>query len=147
MNGYTTEQLRASQIDEQIFKFLRCSAEVVSLVYDSKLDWKNFPLRYYADHHRLILCRRDQEPVGVMLSRLFPSVLDPKIKILYQDSLFVVPGTRAAKILMDDFLTFGKANADHLITCIGSQTRIKGASLQKLGFTKLEELYRFEVKR
>jgi hypothetical protein len=146
MIEYYLEQIRSKeQIDDELFEFFKKSGEKVAAVYENVFNWKHFHLLQYAIQHRFIICRRKGKPVGVHLSRLYPSILDPEIKILYQDLLFAEPGTRASIILLKDFLTFGKANADHVITCIGAKTNIKRQSLEKLGFKKMEELYRIEV--
>lgn len=93
----------------------------------------------------MMLCRRDGKPVGVMLSRLYDSILDPNVRILMQDLLYGKSGTRASKYLLADFIDFGKANANHVISMIGERTNIKGRSLENLGFKKLETLYRLEI--
>jgi hypothetical protein len=148
MIDYYLEQIRTKeQIDDQLFDYFKKSGEKVAAVYRNVFNWKHFHLLQYATYHRFIVCRKNGIPVGVHLSRRYDSILDPEIKILYQDLLFAEPGTRASIILLKDFLTFGKANADHVITCIGAKTNIKRQSLEKLGFKKMEELYRIEVEK
>jgi len=98
----------------------------------------------YIETHRARICLRNGEPVGLLLCQIYPSTFDPTLKILYQDLLYGKPGTKAAKLLLDDFIAFGKANAQHILTMIAKGTNIKGRSLERLGFTKLEELYRME---
>jgi hypothetical protein len=131
--------------DGNMVLYLEQIAKKVSSLYGEKFNWRNFQIRDYAINHRVMICERDGEMVGIMLSRLFDSILDPSIKILMQDLLFAERGSRAAKLLMDDFLTFGKSNADHLITMVTPKTNIKRQTLEKLGFKELETLYRLEV--
>lgn len=114
-------------------------------MYDGVLDWRKFKIDRYIRNHRVMVCYRDDRPVGVMLSRLYRTLLDPEKTVLFQDFLFAEPGTRAAKLLLDEFVDFGKTHANHVISTIGLKTNIKRSSLEKLGFLKLEERYRMEV--
>jgi len=144
--GYTVERITSrEQVDDELLEFFKMSAEQVAMDYGHKFNWKKFKLLSYARDHRLMICRRNGRPVGIMLSQLYGSVFDPDVKILCQDLLFTKPGTRAARLLMRDFIDFGRLNANHVITMIAEKTNIKRQSLEKLGFVKLEELYRIEV--
>ena len=114
-------------------------------MYGDKFNWKKFNIVEFAQRHRIMICRRNDEPIGFMLSRLGPSVFDPDFIILSQTLLYGEPGTRAAYLLMQDFIDFGKKNANHIITVLNTKTNIKRQSLEKLGFVKCEEQYRIEV--
>jgi len=93
------------------------------------------------------VCERDGEIVGIMLARLYPSVFDPGKLILFQDLLYVKKDVRrAAYLLLAKFIDFGKTRADHIFTAITDHTNIKGRSLAKLGFSKIQEQYRLVVK-
>lgn len=109
-----------------------------------KFNWQNFHLPV---GYRLTFCYRDDAPVGYMIARLSGSVFDSTLKVLRQDLLYAKPGTRAARILLNDFIDFGKRNANHVITNIAETTNIKPRSLEKLGFKKLETLYRMEIEK
>ena len=148
MTRYTVEQVTLAHFEDRVLleQFAQFAREVAD-AFQNKFDWKDFKIKWYASQHRMMLCRRDGLPVGVMLSRLYPSIFDEKIMILFQDLLYARPGTRAAKLLFDDFVDFGKANADHVLTTIASPTNIKPWSLEKLGFKMIEERYRLETKR
>lgn len=147
MNVYTTRQLKVEDLDNpNILQFLKSGAETVCAAYERKFDWHKFGIVAYIINHRFVVCFRNEVPVGFMLSRFFPSIFDPTVKILFQDSLFQVPGSRAVKYLMQEFIDFGNSNADHVISVIGKETNIKRQSLEKLGFKELETLYRMEIK-
>lgn len=135
--------LRAKEIMDF---FVRAGKDVASQ-YDNKFDWRNFRLKRYVERGFVWVCFRNGLPVGFSLAQLYPSILDPKIAILFQDLLYAQPGTRAASLLLKHFIDFGTRNANHIITAIGTQTNIKGKSLEKLGFKKFEELYRIEVSK
>ncbi len=111
--------------------------------------WK-FEIRQYANQNRFMVVRhfssKGKTIVGVMLSSLYRSAFDHLVKIQHQDLLYVRPGhPRATKMLMDDFIDFGKRNANHLISMIGPATNIKPRSLERLGFKVMETTYRLEV--
>lgn len=144
---YTIERVRWNDIkDDQVF--LSWGREVgkhLTALWGNRFDWRNFPIAQYADENRMIVCRRDGIPVGVMLSRLGESPFDPTVKILRQDLLFAEPGTRAAKLLLDEFIDFGRSHANHVVTMIAKNTRIKRRSLKRLGFVESELTFRLET--
>lgn len=142
---YTVEVVKTTLIDRELWEWFREVAEKTKLVYESKSETSKFPMMDYIMDNRVVVCRRGGKPVGIMMARLEASVIEPDKSVLFQDLLFAEPGTRAAKILLDDFIDFGRRNANYIVTCIGSATNIKERSLQKLGFEKLETLYRIEV--
>jgi len=144
---YTIETLTWDKIkdDHYLIMWMAHHAAKVAEMYGSWVKWQNFDIKTYAERQRIRLCRRDGDPVGVMLASIYPSVFDNSVLIYQQDLLYARPGTRAAKLLMDDFIDFGKGHAKHIISMIGANTNIKPKSLERLGFKKLEELYRIEV--
>ncbi len=147
MNVYTIEVVTEKMImrNMEFWDFLKESAEHLDEIGGHRYNWREFPILAYIENHRVTVCRRDGKLVGVMLARLCNSNFDRDLKVLRQDILYCRPGTRAAKLLLEDFIDFGKANAKHVITAIGKRTNIKGRSLEKLGFKELETLYRLEV--
>lgn len=144
---YTIKQIKEDDIklDTSMVAFFIEVAKKVADMYGNKYDWRNFPIYDYANNHRVVICKRDEELVGVMLSRLGFSIFDPSVKNLRQDLLYARPGTRAAHYLIQEFIDFGERNANHIITTINQKTNIKGSTLEKAGFEKLEVLYRMEV--
>ena len=143
---YTIEQITFETLKNE-FEFFKNTAEIVAATFDNKSDWRNFNIVKYVDSQRAMLCRRNGVPVGVMLASHRVSMFDPSKVILRQDLLWAKPGTRAAWYLLKDLIDFGKANADHLITMIGGKTNIKRQTIEKLGFKKIEEIYRMENHR
>lgn len=104
-----------------------------------KIDFLNIIVNQY-----LFMTFRDDKPVGFLYATLFQSVFSKSIKIFMQQSLYAEPGSKAAYLLLKHFLDFGKLKADHVITMITPYTSIKGSSLEKLGFTEMETLYRWK---
>ena len=145
--GYTIKRLR----DERDFTgpvsaFLLEESEKVSALFDHKYDWTKFNHIEYARNQLFLIAQKDGEPVGMLLAGFLKSAFDDSIDILCQHLLYTKsPGNRAAHLLMRHFIDFGKSHANHIVTMIGSKTNIKPRSLERLGFEKIEELYRIEV--
>lgn len=111
-------------------------------IFGYKFNFKNFDFISYARGGYFLVCRRDGKPVGVMLARLYGSIFDTETKILMQDLLYVKePATRAAYNLLLEFIDFGRTNANLIFTVKSQHTNIKARSLEKLGFTKCDELW------
>lgn len=135
-------------IDGQLASFFVIEAQKLSESVDGRFNGgKAFDFLSYARGSYLLVIYRNNEPVGVSLSRLYPSIFDERTRILKQDLIYVKPNSgRAAYLLMQQFIAFGKKNADHILTSkqyVG--TNMKPRSLEKLGFKEVETLYRLEV--
>lgn len=142
---YTVKRLRAKNIKPVHSRFIYEAGLKVNKQDGSKYDWESFPLKRFAEEHLLLMCYRNGQPVGFLAGTIFGSFFDPRIKILYQNLLFSLPNTRSSLLLLKEFIDFGKTNANHTISVIGQNSNIKPRSLLRLGFTKLEELYRMET--
>ena len=141
---YTIEKIKATPSA----KFIEFAIEVAKesqLKYKTKYAWGRFDFENYSKTGCVLACKRNDQYVGLMIFRLGRSIFDSDVRILSQDLLYAKPGTRAAYYLMKEFIDFGKRNADHIITMIAEHTNIKPKSLEKLGFKKLETMYRIEV--
>lgn len=127
-------------------EFCLNEADHLSKLIGHKFDHDKFDYLGYAEAGLFLVCFRDEIPVGVLMARLYPSVFDGKTLILMQDILYAKSGSgRAAWLLMQSFIAFGRENADHILTMRIGSTNIKASSLVKLGFTELETLYRLET--
>ncbi|MGL4559106.1 MAG: hypothetical protein ACRCV5_16520 [Afipia sp.] len=146
MSSYTIARVTPAMLacDNELWAFCTMVARKSTENYP-QLDSSNFDIVAYAATHRMMVCWYKGEPVGIMMAHLQYSILDPKVVIYYQDVLWARPGTRAAYYLMQDFIDFGKKNANHLITMIAAKTNLNARSLERLGFKELETLYRMEV--
>lgn len=114
--------------------------------YGDHFDFSNFDFWAYARDHQLWVCRRRGEICGVMMAQLYGSVFDSEVKILFQDVLYCkMSSGRAAFLLFQEFLAFGRANAKLVFTARAKYTNVKGSTLEKLGFEKVEEIYQLEV--
>lgn len=148
---YTIKRLTLADIDDKnpdnykLWIFIRNAGVTLNGLYGKRYDWNNFPVPLIVKDHYFAVCFKDDEPVGLMVGTLTKSIFDQNIKILRQITQFAVPGSQAAYWLMKDFIDFGKVNANHILTNIGAKTNIKPRSLEKLGFSELETLYRMEI--
>jgi hypothetical protein len=142
---YTTKHIHKGNITDELIGYFRSVGKRDNEIHGNKYKWELFHLGEYMDKGRMVVCFRDDTPVGVMLYRLYDSIFDGRTKILMQDLLWAEKGSRAAKHLMDEFIDFGKANADHLITMVTPFSNVSPRSLERLGFKYMETQYRLEV--
>lgn len=144
---YTTNRIVSiDDVDFVTADFIVRASERAARIFHNKFDPMNFNFAAYMREHLFLVCYNGTKPVGGLLARLQLSLWDHDIRILYQDLLYVEPGNpRAAHQLMQRFIEFGRANADHIFTMKTKNTNIKEQSLEKLGFEPLEILYRMEV--
>lgn len=143
----TSETFETLKTNDQLNFYWSKLQAVGALVNElfPEFDWRNFPIETYKDVGRFRICLRGDEIVGVHLSRVASSLWDPAVKTCYQDLLWARSGTRAAYLLMSDFIDFGKSNAQHLIMAISGPTNVKPKTLERLGFKKFEETWRMSV--
>lgn len=143
--NYTVKLITIENFTVEEYHFIIKAADALSIRHDQFHHWRTFDLEKYIEKARLTVCLRDRKVLGFMASRVTKSIFDNSVTILSQDLLYGCPGTRAAYYLMQDFVDFGRRNVKHIITMIGRKTNIKRQSLEKLGFKKLQEVYRLEV--
>ncbi len=145
--SYTIKQIRSiDDVGGKLAEFL-VDTQADGYRLDDAFDWNKFDMLDYARRGMFLVCYRRGQPVGVMLARLYSSVFDPTVTILFQDILYVRKSSgRAAFLLLKAFIDFGRANADLVFTMVTKNSNLKGTSLEKLGFVRAEVLYRMEFK-
>lgn len=143
---YTIAPLEESTLDEETVRFIvEIMRDLEKGPYGEVFDPFNFSIaRYFAIGGHVFLARRDGKPVGVLLTRLLTSVFDSNLRILHQDLLYS-RSPRVTKLLMEFLIDFGRRNANHVISMIGAGTNIKPRSLERLGFSQFETLFRLRV--
>lgn len=142
---YTTKRLSIFDFNEEIDTFIHKG--ISRLVEITGGDFPNvhkLDLLNIITNQIMLMTFKDSKPVGFLWATLKTSVFSNDVLVLMQQSLYAEPGTRAANYLLKHFLDFGKDHADHVITMITPYTNIKPSSLEKLGFSKLETLYRWK---
>lgn len=148
IDHYEVRRLKIEDLlsDRNLANWIEESFEKNRLLYNGEYNWRTINVVWFLKNHYFAVCFRNKEPVGIQVATLSPSLFDPTLIQLKQVTLFAVPNTRATYHLMRDFIDFGKANANYIYTMVAAKTNIKGRSLEKLGFNKIEELYRLEAK-
>lgn len=131
-------------LDPKLLRFLGDSADAVNHKYGGQYNWGSFPIQDFTNNHLLAVCYRGAEPVGFLAATLNTAFFDARKVVLRQQLLFS-QYPKASYRLLCYLIDFGKLHANHIITCIGQETNIKPASLERLGFTELETSYRMEV--
>lgn len=146
-NDYVVKRVYTlKDFDDTISRFCFSEADNLSALIGYKFDQEKFNYLAYAQGGLFLICFQRGKPVGILLARLYPSVFDGTTWILMQDILYAKAGSgRAAWILMQSLIAFGRQNADHILTMRTENTNIKKSSLQKLGFKELETVYRLET--
>jgi hypothetical protein len=141
----TVKQITTDDLDLVLLRFIADNADRLNNLYGGRFDWYNgFPLKHAVENHVVLVAYQDEEPVGVMFAYLGDCMFDMNKTVLRQELLFA-KSPRVTVALLRYFIDFGKLRANYVIACIGKHTNFKTTSLEKLGFTKLEELYIMEV--
>lgn len=143
---YDIKRITVDNVNELIYWYFAKSAKQISEAYGNKFNWRKLPIgQYLQDPDIVILMAFDGvNPVGFIAGKMYGSFFDPDTRILFQQILYAEK-PRVTHALLREFIDFGRLHVNHVISCIGEQTNIKQRSLERLGFTKLEEVYRMEV--
>lgn len=143
--GYIVKQITVKDLTGVLLRFIADSGDRLNSLYGNKFNWaQGFPLKHIIEKHVFLVCYRGDEPVGFMVGTLSPMVFDISKTVLRQETLFA-KYPKASVELLRYFIDLGKLRANHVIMCVGKHTNIKPRSLEKLGFTKMEELFEMEV--
>lgn len=147
LTAYTIERIKLP-IPKDVEVFLEEEIPKISKIFKDKFNFENRDDFIMFEKGVVLVCKRNEEITGIFLAFLYPSVFDSETKLLQQQLFYVKPDSgRTAFHLFKKFIDIGKNEADHIITTLTSQTNIKPKTLEKMGFEKLETLYRMEVKR
>ena len=87
--------------------------------------------------------------IGLIAGVVTPHLYNPEVRVLAEMFWWVVPAhrrtTKAASMLLDEFISWGKKNVDWITFGIQEKTPIKEDSLIRLGFRLQERAYLMEV--
>lgn len=145
MATYTVERITdySDLTVQEIDCFARGAARL-SMLYGQE-DVTGFPMQSAIEKGVTLFCYRDGVPVGFLIATLNPYIFNPHKKMLRQETFWAEPYTRASWHLLNEFVDFGKRNADYVITMIARHTNLTPRNLKRLGFSELETIYRMEV--
>lgn len=142
---YTVKQLKYYfDLEDWELAMFHRGAAALGLLYGEK-DPQQFPIEGVMRHGIVFMCYRDGNPCGFLIASKNRYLFDPRKTMLRQETFFAEPGTRAAWYLFNEFLDFGKRNANYIVTMIGKHTNLTPRTLERLGFEELETLYRMEI--
>lgn len=145
MVGYIVETVKDVYKDEKLITFLKEHGPILNERFGSRYDLRNFSLPLFlAKGGRMTLCRKGDEVFGVMLMSLGSPLWDYKVRYLRQEVLYTTR-PKATHALFNEFIDYGRLNADDIITCINPLTNIKPSTVEKMGFEKLETTYRMRT--
>lgn len=132
------------EISPDVLAYIRDRLQYLNKLNSFKYDVDKMPLGYLINKHVVLVCFKNEQPVGFMIAMLNNSVFDITIKNLTQLVLYS-DKPKATHMLVMEFIDFGKRNANYVAMSIGKFTNIKESSLVKLGFTKGDSEYLMEV--
>ena len=98
--------------------------------------------------HVFIIAEDDSDRVGFIAGIRQQHFYNPSITILVQLLWWVIPSYRyslAARMLMDEFVEYGKENADWITFNMAAMTPINPKSLIRKGFKESDKVYLMEV--
>lgn len=144
-DDYKVIKLKSSDIDDNLLAWFYACNEDLKMLYDLDYDVACVDYRYHADVNHLWICIRNNFAVGFLFATNGHSFFNPSNKSLTQRILYAVPKTRAANLLLKEYIDFGKSSGKSIYTVLGLATNIKSKTLEKMGFKYVESLYRMEV--
>ena len=131
---------------QELVDFLACETPRINGLFGDRYDLTKTDLEKIFKNYMCLYCTRDDEVTGILISYLGSSPFDESVKILRQVIFYVKEESgRTAYHLFKKFIDIGRLQANYIITTLASQTNIKPSTLERLGFNKLETLYRLEV--
>lgn len=87
-------------------------------------------------------------PVGFIAGVVTPHLFNPQIRVLAETFWWVAEsrrGSRASLLLLEEFIKWGKANADWVTFALEHRTPVKESSLIRRGFHLQEKSFLLEV--
>ena len=105
-------------------------------------------LQYLIDKHYLSIAEKEKVLVGFSAGYFNPHLFNPSILVLCELFWWVVPEHRKSRVgamLMNEFISFGKKNAQWISFSLNRFTEVNETSLLKRGFHLHEKTYLQEV--
>jgi GNAT superfamily N-acetyltransferase len=105
-------------------------------------------LQMLISSHLFLIAEKNSKRVGFVAGYLTPHLFNPTIKILNELFFWVIPehrGEGIGTILMNDYIDFGKKNAQWITFSFNRFTKVNEKSLLKRGFHLHESTYLQEI--
>lgn len=105
-------------------------------------------IREAIENHLVFVAEREGERVGFILGMVHRHPFNPDIRVLSEHLWWVVPEhrrTRAASMLLDSFIEWGRAHVDWITFGTSRETALNPRSLLRRGFHTRELCFLMEV--
>ena len=142
--GYTVKQIKVQDLDNTLLRFIYNALTSLTKRNGLKYDIGAMPIKHITQNHIVLVCYRDETPIGFMIGLLNTIIFDINLTALSQLVLYAEQ-PKATYALLKQFIDIGKQRANYISMCVGHLTNIKESSLLKLGFIKSDTEYRMEV--
>jgi len=110
---------------------------------------KKFISKVIDDHFFIVAVSPDDNGIlGFISGMIFPHIYNPAIMTLVESFWWVKPDFRTGKIgkhLLDEFVEYGKANADWIITTLEDESPVNDSVFLNRGFKNKERNFILEV--
>lgn len=104
-------------------------------------------LQVLIEKHVFLIAEKNGDPIGFISGFFTPHLFNPNLKILCELFWFVIPEfrrSRAGSMLLNEYMRFGKENAQWITMALNRFTQVNEQSLLKRGFQLHEKTYLFE---
>ena len=134
--------------------WLKCELRKFSTFIETKYElygsdeYTEDGLKLLIEKHFLTIATQDENPVGFIAGYFNPHLFNPSIIVLCELFWWVVPEHRHSRVgamLMNEFISFGKKNAQWISFSLNRFTEVNETSLLKRGFHLHEKTYLQEV--
>jgi RimJ/RimL family protein N-acetyltransferase len=105
-------------------------------------------IKILIEKHFLTIATLEEKPVGFIAGYFNPHLFNPAILVLCELFWWVVPehrNSRVGAMLMNEFIDFGKKNAQWISCSLNRFTEVNQKSLLKRGFHEHERTFLLEV--
>jgi hypothetical protein len=137
---------------EWLLKQLRCFADFYGTKHTlfSKDDGQNRRvLRSMIDSDVFLVCDEGDENIGFVAGFLVPHAFNPTLRLLSETFWWVCEGrrgSRAARLLLDEFIKVGKKQADWIdFAIVVGKTNVNDRAFLRRGFRLMEKRFLMEA--
>jgi hypothetical protein len=147
--GCTVRRARAGDLEwllQELARFSVFFGSKTPLFSDSQ--YTRDGLTRLIETQLVLMAERDEERLGFIAGVLAPHTFNPAIRVLSELFWWVTPehrGSRAALLLLNEFVEAGKTMADWITFGVETDTLVNEHSLTKHGFRLKERCYLMEI--
>lgn len=147
-----TYKIRRAQATD--VAWLKCELRKFSTFIETKYElygseeYTEDGLKLLIEKHFLTIATQEENPVGFIAGYFNPHLFNPSILVLCELFWWVTPehrNSRVGAMLMNEFIDFGKKNAQWISFSFNRFTEVNEHALTKRGFHLHEKTYLLEV--